>query len=258
MYSIAGKLLSQTLTLFIKWLNKQVVRKNLPTNVVQWQVLITSILSVLLIMLIGCSITTRDYMEDWAFSSSFYFWFISLTTIGYGDLHFNRNRHLANIHLLLISASLLLFGLGMVAAVIEALACALERRTTDEEEEEKEDDDLYVDFEDHKRVLDLVVSTVSVGAGSLMESKLDTKSTSDFTDKETAAQINSNVNKDSRKSKKGRRHSFIAKALMLHHEIAEMPSDQGDRTTMMLHQIVEISPEEEKMHRDDITVVDTS
>ena len=168
MYSIAGKLLSQVLTLLVKRINKKVTRKNLSAKFIQWEVLLTSIISVVFIMLIGCSITTRDYMEDWNFSSSIYFWFISLTTIGYGDLHFDRDRHLENIHLLLISASLLLFGLGMVAAVIESFALALEKTTVDEDEEE--DDEDFVDFEDHARVTMFVLSTVTVGAGLLMES----------------------------------------------------------------------------------------
>lgn len=168
MYSNAGKLLSEVLTLIVKRINKKVTRKNVSTKFVQWEVLLTSIVSVVFIMLIGCSITTRADMEDWNFSSSIYFWFISLTTIGYGDLHFDRDRHLANPHLLLISASLLLFGLGMVAAVIESFALALEKHTVDEEEDDVDED--FVDFEDHARVTMFVLSTVTVGAGVLMES----------------------------------------------------------------------------------------
>ena len=109
-------------------------------------------------------------MENWNFSSSVYFWFISLTTIGYGDLHFDRDKHLNSIHFLLISAGLLLFGLGMVAAVIESFALVMEKTSQDTEDDES-DTVSYVDFEDHERVTSLVLSTVNCGAGVIMESQ---------------------------------------------------------------------------------------
>ena len=169
MYSIAGKLLSEIFTFSIKSFNKKVMKKNYKPNIVKLQVLAMSIFSVIVLIMIGCSITTRSYMENWNFSSSVYFWFISLTTIGYGDLHFDRDKHLQNIHLLLISASLLLFGLGMVAAVIESFALVMEKKSIDDDDD-SDDDGSYIDFNDHERVKSLVMSTVVSGAGVLMES----------------------------------------------------------------------------------------
>lgn len=135
----------------------------------KWQALIASIGAVVFIIMVGCSITTRSDMENWNFSSSVYFWFISLTTIGYGDLHFDRNKHLASIHLLLISASLLLFGLGMVAAVVESFAMAMEKQAIDEDGDEESGS--LIDFSNHERVLNLVLSTITCGAGVVMESQ---------------------------------------------------------------------------------------
>lgn len=169
MYSIAGKLISHIVTFSVKLFNRKVLKKKYQDSIVKREVLATSILCVVLIILIGCAITTRSYMENWNFSSSVYFWFISLTTIGYGDLHFDRDKHLRSIHLLLTSAALLLFGLGMVAAVIESFSLVMEKSSIDDADDESNSGS-YIDFEDHNRVTCLVLSTVKCGAGVLMES----------------------------------------------------------------------------------------
>ena len=162
-------------------------------------------------------------MENWYFSSSIYFWFISLTTIGYGDLHFDRDRHLANPHLLLISASLLLFGLGMVVAVIESFALALEKKTSEEEEEEEDVND-FIDFEDYDRVTTLVLGTVTCGAGILMESIFDA---SPPTDDDSDHEI-----KD-RRRRSFRRLSFMEQTVNAHHMPNNLPEVQEDELTQV-------------------------
>lgn len=95
---------------------------------IQLKTLFVSIFFMLTIMLTGCAVTTSDKMEDLAFTSSFYFWFVSLSTIGYGDIHFDRRKHLQNPHLMILSSMNLLFGLGIMAAIIEAFSLALEKK----------------------------------------------------------------------------------------------------------------------------------
>lgn len=126
MYSVAGKLLVQVFTVMIRKLDES-LGLEYTEKVVRIKVLVVSLCAMFLIILIGCGITTRNDMENLSFHSSMYFWFVSLTTIGYGDIHFDRNKHLQSPHLLLLSAGNLLFGLGIVAAIIESFALALEK-----------------------------------------------------------------------------------------------------------------------------------
>ena len=128
MYSVAGKLLVQFITLAVRIFQTRVLRLQSEVTHIQMKTLFASVCFMLTIMLIGCAVTTSEKMEDLEFSSSIYFWFVSLTTIGYGDIHFNRDKHLQSPHLLMVSAGNLLFGLGIVAAIIEAFSMALEKK----------------------------------------------------------------------------------------------------------------------------------
>lgn len=128
MYSVAGKLLVQIFTFLVRFSEHKILGRPSCEKTLQVKVLLVSIFTMIAIMLLGSSIAMRDDMENWTFSTSIYFWFVSLTTIGYGDIHFNRLKHLESIHFLLISAGNLLFGLGISAAIIESFALALEKR----------------------------------------------------------------------------------------------------------------------------------
>ena len=102
----------------------------------------------------GCLVTSAPSMENLDFSSSFYFWFISLSTIGYGDITFKRDQHLKSPHMLVLAVLNLLFGIGILAAIIAAISLVLEKRDlkmstiiidNDDEEElisDDEDDDI--------------------------------------------------------------------------------------------------------------------
>ena len=135
MYGVAGKLVIQILTHCVKEIENKIFKvKVREERYLERKVLLCGIAVMLLSMLLGTSITMRDEMENWTFATSLYFWFVSLTTIGYCDLHFDRNKHLNSPWFLLLAAGNLLFGLDIVAAVIELFAMELENmRNTDEE-----------------------------------------------------------------------------------------------------------------------------
>lgn len=128
MYSVAGKLIVQIITLVIRMIQTRIFKNSTEVPHIQLKTLFVSIFFMLTIMLTGCAVTTSDKMEDLAFTSSFYFWFVSLSTIGYGDIHFDRRKHLQNPHLMILSSMNLLFGLGIMAAIIEAFSLALEKK----------------------------------------------------------------------------------------------------------------------------------
>lgn len=146
MYSVAGKLVVQLITYLLDMFQSRVNKKpGVEVSHLQLKTLSLSVVLFVLIILIGCCVTGAPNMENLDFSSSFYFWFISLSTIGYGDITFKRDKHLASPHMLMLAVLNLLFGIGILAAIIAAISLVLEKRDlkmstiiidNDEDEEE--------------------------------------------------------------------------------------------------------------------------
>ena len=160
MYSVAGKMLVQLITYVLDMIQTRVYKKpNEEVKNLQLKTLALSIVLFVLIILTGCFVTSSSSMENLDFSSSFYFWFISLSTIGYGDITFKRKRHLMSPHLMCVAVLNLLFGIGILAAIIAAISLVLEKRDlnmsaiiidNDEEgllsdDDEDDNDDIFED-----------------------------------------------------------------------------------------------------------------
>jgi len=129
MYSVAGKLVVQIITLVLELVQSRIMKK--PKSEVQNMQLKTLAISVILfilIILMGSFVTSSSNMENLAYSSSVYFWFISLSTIGYGDITFKRDQHLKSPHMMMVAVVTLLFGIGILAAIIAAISLVLEKR----------------------------------------------------------------------------------------------------------------------------------
>lgn len=129
MYSVAGKLVVQLITYLLDMFQSRVNKKpGVEVSHLQLKTLSLSVVLFLLIILIGCCVTGAPSMENLDFSSSFYFWFISLSTIGYGDITFKRDKHLESPHMMMLAVLNLLFGIGILAAIIAAISLVLEKR----------------------------------------------------------------------------------------------------------------------------------
>uniref|UniRef100_A0A7M5V2B8 Potassium channel domain-containing protein n=1 Tax=Clytia hemisphaerica TaxID=252671 RepID=A0A7M5V2B8_9CNID len=125
MYSVAGKLLVQLITFLIRKFESNVLKNKECVKYLYVKTVVVGICFLLVLMFLGSCVTTASNMEDLDISSSIYFWFVTWSTIGYGDITFQRDQHLKSPHLLFIAVVTLLFGLGMYVAIIEAFSSAM-------------------------------------------------------------------------------------------------------------------------------------
>ncbi|XP_057315914.1 TWiK family of potassium channels protein 7-like [Hydractinia symbiolongicarpus] len=128
MYRFTAKLLVQLLTLLIRCIDKKIHgRQKADDRYLHLKVLMISLVFMLVFVAFCCSLTMREGTEKWTFASSFYFWFVSLTLIGYGDLTFSQKTQLENPPYLVFSFLNILFGLALSATIIEAYAMTLRK-----------------------------------------------------------------------------------------------------------------------------------
>ena len=144
---LIAKLVNAVVTTFELKIRKRAEPKQVETK----SVVILNILMALLIVVYGL-LTMR--FKDWTFVEGVYFWFVTLSTIGFGDYHiinleaqriqqlpFNSSKYPETDHksdgLGEISSKLLysllgtlpsVFGLCIVASVINAIMAAIEER----------------------------------------------------------------------------------------------------------------------------------
>lgn len=135
MYSIAGKLLVQLITFLVRKFESVVLKNKVEVRYMYIKTFVVGIVFLLLLMMTGSLVTTSSSMENLDATSSIYFWFVTWSTIGYGDITFHRDRHLQSPHLMLIAVFNLLFGLGMYVAIIEALSTAMVKQEKDDEDD---------------------------------------------------------------------------------------------------------------------------
>jgi len=155
MYSVAGKLLVQLITFLIRKFERSILKNEAEIQYLYVKTVVVGIVFLLVLMLIGSCITTAPNMEDLDISSSIYFWFVTWSTIGYGDITFQREKHLQSPHLMLVAVFNLLFGLGMYVAIIEAFSSAMVKKNCLKDEPLIIDSDGNVNNEDGEKKLQL-------------------------------------------------------------------------------------------------------
>ena len=125
MYSVAGKLLVQLITFLVRKFESIVLKNKVEVRYLYVKTVVVGIFFLFLLMMTGSFVTTSSNMENLDLTSSIYFWFVTWSTIGYGDITFQRNQHLRSPHLMIVAVFNLLFGLGMYVAIIEALSTSI-------------------------------------------------------------------------------------------------------------------------------------
>ena len=125
MYSVAGKLLVQLITFLVRKFESIVFKNKVEIRYLYVKTVVVGIVFLLMLIMTGSFVTTSPNMENLDVTSSIYFWFVTWSTIGYGDITFERDQHLRSPHLMIIAVFNLLFGLGMYVAIIEALSTSM-------------------------------------------------------------------------------------------------------------------------------------
>lgn len=124
MYSVAGKLLVQLIIFLIRKF-EYIFKNKVEVRYLYVKTVVVGIAFLLVLIMTGSFVTTSPSMENLDVTSSIYFWFVTWSTIGYGDITFEREQHLKSPHLMIIAVFNLLFGLGMYVAIIEALSTCM-------------------------------------------------------------------------------------------------------------------------------------
>ena len=57
-------------------------------------------------------------VENWSWTDTFYFWLVTFTTVGFGDLHFPLEVEISHFHELVLYR---VFGLSFLAGIIESI-----------------------------------------------------------------------------------------------------------------------------------------
>ncbi|XP_068716314.1 potassium channel subfamily K member 9-like [Montipora foliosa] len=117
---------------FITWIEKRCLRINGPTSHLNGKCFLLGLIYLLLLLLVGAGV--QMWAEEWSYENSLYFYVISFTTVGFGDL-LPTNKY--------ITVPFILLGLTAVSNVLHAAASmALVKRVTvgskDEQTEENE------------------------------------------------------------------------------------------------------------------------
>ena len=132
MYSVAGKLLVQLITFLVRKFESIVFKNKIEVRYLYVKTVVVGIVFLLVLIMTGSCVTTSPNMENLDVTSSIYFWFVTWSTIGYGDITFERDQHLRSPHLMIIAVFNLLFGLGMYVAIIEALSTSMVKDNDEE------------------------------------------------------------------------------------------------------------------------------
>ena len=105
----------------VKWLKRQTIRnKHIKIMVIQSILMIVAILS--------ASLATTDSL-GWSYFDSIYAWFITFSTIGFGD--FVPSSRISNYAQHIASLALGLTGLSIIASVINTVIDVIETRVTE-------------------------------------------------------------------------------------------------------------------------------
>ena len=114
--------MSRGISFVITKIERQCFKRE-PSNV---EAKCTAVTCVLMIIMLLCGAWLQLYAEEWTFLVGFYFWFITFTTIGYGDYIPDKTSGSGGrIAMQLVWTTL---GLCVVSSVLNALVAFLEKR----------------------------------------------------------------------------------------------------------------------------------
>ena len=84
-----------------------------------FKIFFAALCSFLLTIFVGSVITTNSEFQNMSRLNAVYFWFVSITTIGFGDIDVDRSSfHDWNIFIYLLYALCLIFGLALMASLL--------------------------------------------------------------------------------------------------------------------------------------------
>ena len=87
----------------------------------QLKVLVTTLVLLILLVTAATYMTSKDDLDNLSRIDSVYFWFCTLSTVGYGDITFQLDRYVQNQPLLLFYILFTcVFGLGLIATIVSS------------------------------------------------------------------------------------------------------------------------------------------
>ena len=88
---------------------------------IKFEVFIFLLFLFILNILLSSTITSSHYMEHFEYSSSMYFWAVTLMTIGDGNLNFDVQKHLEAAHFMTLIFFFMISGLSAFAAILKII-----------------------------------------------------------------------------------------------------------------------------------------
>ena len=118
MLTTFGNKLQHAIRTFIIYFERKILKKNLPQNIQRKSLIAVFILTVAFL----CSISAISAtVENWEFSVALYVWFVTFTTIGFGDF-IPGNRPLYGVFEIVFGLISLFLGLVLIATILHAVS----------------------------------------------------------------------------------------------------------------------------------------
>ena len=88
---------------------------------IKFKALILLLFLFILNILLSSTVTSNQYMENFEYSSSIYFWAVTLMTIGDGNLNFDVQKHSQAPQFMILIIFFLMSGLSIFAAILKII-----------------------------------------------------------------------------------------------------------------------------------------